>query len=104
MVSEPFRPRRYRANPIACTAKRYLCYADDKYLALLSPASVQSLELQGGPYTAAEARTLEVNPFLDDALSLRRWDDAPKVPGLTVPSLDDYHDLIESLLLRESRQ
>jgi predicted HD phosphohydrolase len=54
-------------------AKRYLCYADRKYLALLSKASIQSLELQGGPCDADEARALEANPFLKDALRLRRW-------------------------------
>ncbi len=40
-------------------AKRYLCATDSEYLSLLSPASVQSLRLQGGPFSEAEARAFE---------------------------------------------
>ncbi|MHB8470943.1 MAG: HD domain-containing protein, partial [Gaiellaceae bacterium] len=44
------------AEPIRLhvAAKRYLCATEPSYLAELSPASVLSLELQGGPYSAAE--------------------------------------------------
>jgi predicted HD phosphohydrolase len=38
-------------------AKRYLCATDSEYLKLLSPASVQSLRLQGGAFTQAEANS-----------------------------------------------
>src|SRR5216683_1655258 len=37
-------------------AKRYLCAVEPDYLAQLSPASVHTLELQGGPLTDVEAR------------------------------------------------
>ncbi len=40
-------------------AKRYLCATDAGYLSLLSPASVQSLELQGGPFSEVEAHAFE---------------------------------------------
>jgi [1-hydroxy-2-(trimethylamino)ethyl]phosphonate dioxygenase len=80
-------------------AKRYLCYAEPAYCELLSPASLQSLTLQGGAYTADEARALDANPFLEDAISLRRWDDAAKVRGLEVAPLNNYHDVLESLVL-----
>ena len=36
-------------------AKRWLCATDPAYFDTLSPASVRSLELQGGPFTKAEA-------------------------------------------------
>jgi phosphonate degradation associated HDIG domain protein len=88
-VTEPIR--------LHVDAKRYLCYSDASYRGRLSAASLQSLALQGGPCTAQEARELEANPFFRDALSLRRWDDAAKVPGLVVPALDQYRDLIENL-------
>ncbi len=78
-------------------AKRYLCHVDDTYQGLLSPSSQQSLALQGGPCTAEEARELEANPYFKNAVSLRRWDDAAKVPGLTVPPLEHYRTLIDSL-------
>ena len=36
-------------------AKRYLTGVDQDYMATLSPQSVRSLELQGGPYSEVEA-------------------------------------------------
>jgi gamma-butyrobetaine dioxygenase len=80
-------------------AKRFLCYSDATYRALLSPSSQQSLALQGGPCTAEEAKTLAANPYFKGAVMLRRWDDAAKVPGLEVPGLDHYRKLIESSLI-----
>jgi len=81
-------------------AKRYLCAADPEYLALLSPASVQSLQLQGGPFTEAEARAFEHQPFAREAVRLRRWDDLAKVPGMQVPGLEHYRAMIEAAQLR----
>jgi phosphonate degradation associated HDIG domain protein len=81
-------------------AKRYLCATDAEYLGLLSPASVQSLQLQGGPFTAAEARAFEQRPFAREALRLRRWDDLAKVPGMRVPGLEHYRATIETAQLR----
>jgi len=75
-------------------AKRYLCRMDPDYLAQLSPASVQSLALQGGPFTAAEVREFEALPWCRQAVQLRRWDDAAKQPGLAVPALDEYRALL----------
>jgi len=82
-------------------AKRYLCATDPEYLALLSPASLQSLALQGGAYTAEEAREFERRPFARDAVRLRRWDDLAKVPGMAVPGLESYRALIEAARLRK---
>jgi phosphonate degradation associated HDIG domain protein len=90
-VTEPIR--------LHVDAKRYLCATDPTYRATLSPTSVQSLALQGGPMDAAEARAWEANPFFAEAVMLRRWDDAAKVPGLTVPDLEHYTNLINSLSL-----
>ncbi len=83
-------------------AKRYLCATDPAYLGLLSPASVQSLQLQGGPFTAAEARAFEQQPFAREAAQLRRWDDLAKVPGMHVPGLEHYRALIDAAQLRAS--
>jgi len=77
-------------------AKRYLCATDPEYLGRLSPASAQSLELQGGPFTEAEAREFEQQPFAREAVRLRRWDDLAKVPGMPVPGLDHYRERIEA--------
>jgi phosphonate degradation associated HDIG domain protein len=78
-------------------AKRYLCFADPKYLARLSPASVASLALQGGPMTAAEAEAFLALPHARQAVVLRHADDAAKVAGLQVPALDSYRGLVASL-------
>ncbi len=81
-------------------AKRYLCATDPEYLALLSPASVQSLALQGGPFSQAESRAFEQTPFAREAVRLRRWDDRAKVPGMVVPGLEHYRTMIEASRLR----
>jgi phosphonate degradation associated HDIG domain protein len=83
-------------------AKRYLCATDPEYLKLLSPASVESLALQGGPFSDAEARKFEQLPFAREAVRLRRWDDWAKVAGMVVPGLDHYRAMIEAAELRAS--
>jgi predicted HD phosphohydrolase len=79
-------------------AKRYLCRVEPEYLGRLSPASVQSLQLQGGLFTEEEARSFEQLTFYRAAVQLRRWDDAAKEPGLPVPGVEEYRDLLDELL------
>lgn len=76
-VTEPIR--------LHVAAKRYLCAMEPAYLASLSPASVRSLELQGGPLTSPEIVRFEALPHHLDAVRVRRWDDQAKVPDWTVP-------------------
>jgi gamma-butyrobetaine dioxygenase len=71
-------------------AKRFLCWDNPQYLARLSPASVQSLSLQGGPMNDEEAAAFLRHPFAKEAIALRHWDDAAKVPGLSVPDAVHY--------------
>ena len=78
-------------------AKRYLCFAHPEYLAELSPASVESLALQGGPMNADEAQTWIASPHARDALRLRRADDEAKIAGLEVPPLESYRPLVAAL-------
>jgi [1-hydroxy-2-(trimethylamino)ethyl]phosphonate dioxygenase len=78
-------------------AKRYLCFAEPRYLAALSTASVESLALQGGPMNAEEAQRFLALPLARDAITLRHADDAAKVRGLAVPELASYRPLIASL-------
>lgn len=88
------------AEPIRMhvAAKRYLCASDPSYLDALSPASLLSLELQGGPYSAAEAAAFRRSPYAEDAVRLRRWDDAGKVAGLETPELEHYRPVLEAHL------
>ena len=78
-------------------AKRYLCAVRPDYFARLSPSSVKSLALQGGPMMVNEAERFEAISYSHDALRLRRWDDEAKVPGLEVPGFDHYRTILESL-------
>ena len=78
-------------------AKRYLCFANPRYFGQLSAASVQSLDLQGGPMTAAEAEAFLALPHAREAVTLRHADDAAKVEGLEVPALENYRELVTSL-------
>jgi [1-hydroxy-2-(trimethylamino)ethyl]phosphonate dioxygenase len=75
-------------------AKRYLCTAEPGYRASLSAPSLQSLELQGGAFSADEAREFERNPFFEQGIRLRRCDDLAKVVGLITPSLNHFLEYI----------
>ena len=88
-VTEPIR--------MHVAAKRYLCYADSAYLEALSPSSLLSLGLQGGPMSAEEAESFVVQPFSEQAVQLRRWDDEAKIPDLAVPDAGSYLSLVKSL-------
>jgi len=78
-------------------AKRYLCFAEPRYLAALSAASVKSLALQGGPMSAGEVEAFLALPHAREAVTLRHADDAAKVKGLAVPELDTYRPLVAAL-------
>jgi phosphonate degradation associated HDIG domain protein len=79
-------------------AKRYLCALEPGYFQGLSPASVRSLALQGGPFDAkAEAAFIKA-PHAADAVRLRRWDEAAKVAGLATPDLAHYADALRACL------
>ena len=71
-------------------AKRYLCATDPDYAATLSPASVQTLALQGGPMKAMECTSFAQHPALDDILAVRRWDDRAKDPHRVTPPISHY--------------
>jgi predicted HD phosphohydrolase len=71
-------------------AKRFLCWQDHAYLQQLSPASIESLALQGGPMNDEQAAEFLRNPFASAAIALRHWDDQAKVAGLRVPNAAHY--------------
>ena len=81
-------------------AKRYLCATDTGYQERLSEASIQSLELQGGPYTEIEAKAFIAQDFAADAVKLRRWDEAAKDPDAETPPLARYRPLLLSVMDR----
>jgi phosphonate degradation associated HDIG domain protein len=79
-------------------AKRYLCATDPSYFAKLSPASVHTLSLQGGPMSAEEVAAFEQNPFHAEACRVRLWDEGGKVPGMPTRAFDDYAPLLQRVV------
>ena len=84
-------------------AKKYLCAVDALYWSRLSAASQHSLALQGGPYSSDEAARFIEQPFAQDAVNLRRWDDLAKDPQATTPQWHHYLAMLEGLARPASR-
>ena len=81
-VSEPVR--------LHVAAKRYLCAVESDYFGKLSPDSVRSLGLQGGPMSGDEIEQFRRNPLHAEAVRLRRFDEAAKDPRATTPDFDHF--------------
>jgi phosphonate degradation associated HDIG domain protein len=71
-------------------AKRALCAMEPEYYEALSDDSKRSLTLQGGIFAKGEADAFMAKPHAADAVRVRRWDDAAKLPGLATPPLSHY--------------
>ena len=80
-------------------AKRYLCLIDPGYWADLSPASKHSLEQQGGIFDESQAQKFIVQPFAEEAVRLRRYDDLAKVKDKHVPNLAHYNAHLQQACL-----
>jgi phosphonate degradation associated HDIG domain protein len=85
-------------------AKRYLCYADDGYWGALSLSSQQSLALQGGAFDTEQAERFMLQPFADDAVQLRRWDDRAKMRGCATPDLQHFSPILRRAALANARR
>ena len=95
-----FGPAVSRPVALHVRAKRYLCAVDPDYAGDLSPASVRSLALQGGPLDDRQVEAFEAVEGWQDAVRLRRWDDRAKQVGYRTRSLDDYRSLLLGLVRR----
>lgn len=80
-------------------AKRYLCAVNKDYWDSLSPASKTSLELQGGVFSEAEVKEFINQPYAEDAVKLRMWDDLAKVKGLKTPDVEYFMPAMEKLII-----
>ncbi|HEY9699108.1 MAG TPA: phosphonate degradation HD-domain oxygenase [Trichocoleus sp.] len=87
-VTEPIR--------LHVEAKRYLCAADSTYWDTLSDVSKRSLELQGGIFSLEAAQEFIQQPYAEDAVQLRIWDDRAKVPHFTTPTLDHFASILRT--------
>ena len=87
-VSEPVR--------LHVAAKRYLCGVEPEYFARLSPDSVRSLALQGGPMSSEEAAAFRARPYATEAAKLRRYDEGAKDPTARTESFEYYLRYVEA--------
>jgi len=79
-------------------AKRYLA-RNQKYYRILSQASKVSLHLQGGVMNEEESEKFEKEKFFDDAIKLRKFDEAAKKTSIKMKNINDYKSLLNSNLL-----
>lgn len=83
-------------------AKRYLCAIDPAYFDRLSPASVHTLGLQGGPMSDREIQEFARNPHLDAVVQVRLWDDQAKVPGHATAPFRHYAPMLQRVVDRHA--
>jgi gamma-butyrobetaine dioxygenase len=98
-LAENFVPAVTEPTRLHVPAKRYLYAVEPSYFDALSPSSVQSLRLQGGPFTPAEVADFEQLDHWQDAVRLRRYDDMGKIPGMRTPDLAHYRPYLQAGLL-----
>lgn len=79
-------------------AKRYLCATTPDYFNKLSPASVHTLSLQGGPMNDVEIAQFESNPYLTQIVNVRRYDEAGKEPDLETEPFSYYLPMMRRLV------
>jgi gamma-butyrobetaine dioxygenase len=89
-VTEPVR--------LHVAAKRFLVATERDYAAKLSEASVHTLQLQGGPMSAREVSEFAALDHAQDAVALRRLDDAAKDASKNATGFETYRDLLARLL------
>jgi gamma-butyrobetaine dioxygenase len=89
-LAKRFQPAVVAPVAMHVAAKRYLCTVDTEYFGQLSRPSIQSLALQGGPMSLEEVDRFQTRPYFEEAVRLRRWDDAAKVVGMKTPDLEHF--------------
>jgi phosphonate degradation associated HDIG domain protein len=83
-------------------AKRYLTATNASYLERLTPASQETLRLQGGPMDESSAEAFSRTPELRDMLRLRSWDELAKDPHWRGPDIECYREMLVRHLNRQS--
>jgi len=75
-------------------AKRYLCFANERYYTQLSLASRMTLAFQGGPMSKVEAEAFELHPLKHLIIKMRTWDERAKEEKVPLPNLEEYRQRI----------
>jgi [1-hydroxy-2-(trimethylamino)ethyl]phosphonate dioxygenase len=65
----------------------------------LSPDSVRSLDLQGGPMSAAEVAAFRAQPHAEAAVRLRRFDEGAKIANLPTPPVAHFLPYLRECLV-----
>lgn len=84
-------------------AKRYLCATKPEYYDRLSDASIHSLNLQGGPMSAAEVAEFEAKSNLDRIIQVRYLDEAGKRPKMETPDFSHFAPMVQRVVDRHCR-
>jgi phosphonate degradation associated HDIG domain protein len=84
-------------------AKRFLVATHAGYREKLSPDSVRSLALQGGPMNEEELAAFLDLPSARDALRLRAWDDAAKDGALHFENAGEVLAELRTLMFQVNR-
>ena len=85
-------------------AKRYLTFANLNYYENLSDASKKTLAFQGGRMIQIEAEIFERNPYFEEIIQLRKFDEAAKIPKLETPDLEYFLNLCQNFLTKNKQK
>lgn len=85
-------------------AKRYLTFKEPGYFDKLSEASKQTLEYQGGPMLAEEAKAFEQDPLFHLSLRMRHWDEEAKEHDMPKPDLQRYKEMCRQYWIAKNPQ
>jgi predicted HD phosphohydrolase len=88
-VTEPVR--------LHVAAKRYLCAVEPEYYDALSDASKYTMGVQGGLMSTDEADAFARQPYAEEAVALRRWDDLGKDPSSDELALESFREDIDAV-------
>jgi len=93
------------AEPVALhvAAKRYLVAVNLGYYDGLTADSRRSLVLQGGPMSPVEQEWFKRHPCFRDALRLRAWDEAGKLPQPVTDGLIELEHILSGVCVRQNR-
>lgn len=79
-------------------AKRYLVATEPGYFETLTPSSVRSLEVQGGPMSPEEVAAFQAQPGFAAAVVIRRYDEEGKDPDMHVPRFAHWEPMLRRLV------
>jgi phosphonate degradation associated HDIG domain protein len=94
LESKGFSSRLIRLVQSHVDAKRYLAHREPAYRERLSPASIKTLQFQGGAMTEKEAIVFEQDSLASLKIRFRRWDDEAKVRGGAMIGLDRMEPML----------